>query len=111
MTDLTNNSKKLLCLLYKEFLERKKHSVSYALATQFQDYLSIQESFLPDEAPDDVVHILKELDRSGYIKVIYGDGIPEKVFLLDKAIFTMENRFKDNISAIVDFVLNLSTFL
>ena len=46
---LTNDSKRLLYILYNEYINRRNHNIPKKRAVNFDNAKSVQENFMPDE--------------------------------------------------------------
>lgn len=98
--ELTKDADKLLCLIYKEYLKRRKCGVRKTQAIHFEDPAILVNEFLSGENPDDVADLLFDLARVGFV-VTYIDA---SFYLTDKAIIYMENRFKNGLLEVADFI-------
>lgn len=93
---LTKDADKLACTLYKEYLSKRKSGVSKSDAKYFESIVNL----LPDWHPDDIDETLSELKRAGFVKrYVSGDFV-----LLDDLIIYMENRFKNGLTEVTDFI-------
>lgn len=97
---LTKDADRVLCSLYKEYLNRRKAGWSRAEAKDISvSYFRETESF-SNMPMDDVLDIMAELQRAGYVEADFnGDG-----FLRDKTIIEMENRFKNGLTEVLSFL-------
>lgn len=102
--EMTKDSKKLLSALYKEYLSKRKSGKSKSDASIFGSSEHIQAELMPEESADDVDETCRELDRLGYLKCFYADDIAYVVTLTTKAIADMENRFKNGLVDVVQFL-------
>lgn len=101
---LTNDAKKLLYGLYKEYVARRSIGVSRANAKMFRSAQSVHESFFPEWNISDVEDTLRELGRNGYVKNFYADNTVYNCQLCDEAISDLENRPKDIFLNVTDFI-------
>lgn len=101
---ISNDANKLLCLLYKGYLEKRKSGETKDKAKSFGGYLNIQQNFVPKWTPDDTDDTCRELDREGYIECRYYDGHVFSSALNDSAVVYMENRFKSGLSEVMDTI-------
>ena len=100
MVEFTKSADKLLCLLYKTFLERRKSGMSSRMVKRFDSSFLESNDELSSWHRDDAVDALLELARMKYVKTfIGGDFDPE-----DPAIIFMENRFKNGLKDVVGFL-------
>lgn len=94
---LSKNADKILCILYKEYLSNIKNGISKSEALNFntEDIDNIFKN-------QDIHFELSELKNKSLIEIwITGD-----ILLNSEAIIYMENRFKSNITEVVDFISN-----
>ena len=98
--EITRESEKLLCMLYKVYLDRRKSGEPRECARQFEDaFFSSAEPFASMNR-DDVDDLLQELARKGMLKTfIVGD-----CELTDEAIVYLENRFKNGLISVISFL-------
>ncbi len=104
MGTLTNDSEKLLSVIYKKYLENRKSGMSKSDAKNFGSSHIIHEQLLPKWLFDDVDDTCRELDRAGMLDCLYGDDIASNVMISDSGISYMENRFKNGLSEVVEFI-------
>ena len=102
--ELTRDAYKLLVLLYKRYLERRSEGVSKSLARRFGNVEDVRCQLLLSDQPDDVLETLRELSRSKMIFCVYGDDSVVFFDLTDQAIIAMENRFRNGVSDVLDFI-------
>lgn len=103
MLTLTKDADKLICCIYKEYLEKRKSGMSKSQAKEFDGnfYRSVKALSKWNDA--DVSDTLQELHNKQYIKKnILGD-----FSLLDDSVVYMENRFKNGLSEVMDFISSL----
>lgn len=104
---LTNDTHKMLCLIYNEFLNRRKIGMSKKEAKVFSHPAILQTEFLQGIHEDDIVDALTELANNGLIKLYYDCG-----FLLnDSAIIYMENRFSDKMDSFLEIISKIRSLL
>lgn len=97
---MTKDADKMLCCLYKEYLNRIKAGSSKNSSRDFSNEYPSSDEILSKWHPDDVSLTKKELMQAGYLTInIIGD-----FRLTDKAIYYMENRFKNGLNEVIDFV-------
>ena len=93
--ELTKDADKMLCILYKEYQDRRKAGQTKAEAK------SIDESYFHNSKPfrsmafEDVLDTMSEISRAEYIEM----DLSGNCFLKDKAIAYLESRFKKKLSA------------
>lgn len=98
--ELTRDTNTILCLIYKEFLARRKDGMSKSEAKSFDCPASIQIQFMQGILTDDIHDALMELANVGFAKVYVTDDF----MLTDKAIAFMENKFKKGLIEVTDFI-------
>lgn len=98
--DITKDSEKLLCSLYKVFLDRRKSGEPKRSARRFEDeFFSANEPFASMD-PSDVDDSILELHRKGLLKVFIGGDCD----LTDDALVYLENRFKNGLVSVLSFL-------
>lgn len=101
---LTKDSDRLICLLYKDYLERRKSGESKSIARTFGSSHDIHNRLVPDQIFDDVDDTCRELSRAGLLDCMWADNIAYFVTISDDGIIYMENRFKNGLMSVVDFL-------
>lgn len=100
---MTNDTKRLLCKIYKNYLERVKSGELKEVARYFNE-TELSKCEYSDILSDNNYDDLMELYNQNYI-TYYG---AENSFELNKpAIELMQNRFKNGIKDVVEFLLKL----
>lgn len=100
MANLTKDADKMVCTLYKVFLNHRKEGQSREEARCFEDLFFIQEKPFSTMNRQDVSDLQLELARANYIKRnIMGD-----CKLTDIAIIDLENRFKNGVADVLSFL-------
>lgn len=108
---LSNDADALICVLYKEYLHRRKSGISKRNAKSFGGSDFIQENFMQKWMLEDVTEICFELSDCGFLSCLKGENRVLESELTDNAIIYMENRFKDGISAFFSHLEHLRTIL
>jgi hypothetical protein len=103
MSELTKDADKVICYIYKEYLERRKSGMSKSEAKRFKMDFYQNIKVLSKWSDDDVSDTLRELHSKEFIK----REISGSFSLLDSAITYMENRFKKGLSEVMDFISSL----
>lgn len=92
---LSKDTDKVLCLIYKEYLSRRKNNILKDSALHFS------ENDLDDLFPNsDINFEILELKNNSLIEV----WITGEVLLNSNAIIYMENRFKNSLIELTDFI-------
>ena len=104
---LTNDTDRMLCLIYNEFLNRRKIGMSKRETICFPHPSVLQMEFLQGIHEDDIVDALTELANNGLIKLYYDCG-----FLLnDSAIIYMENRFSNKMDSFLETISKIRSLM
>ena len=103
MPELTKDAEKLICCIFKEYLEKRKSGMSKSQAKEFDGNFYLNIKALSKWNSADVSDTLHELHGKKYIK----ENILGDFSLLDDAIVYMENRFKNGLSEVMDFISSL----
>lgn len=98
--ELTKDADKLCCAVYKKYLELRKSGISKINARHFNESFYKEIELLSNWTDDDVDETLNELKRMGFIKKYLDGGFQ----LQDDFIIYMENRFKNGILEVSDFI-------
>lgn len=102
--ELTKDAEKLICLLYKSYLQKRKSGISKSQATCFGSSHDIHEQLCPELIFEDVDDTCRELSRADLLNCLWADNIAYHVILSDSAIIYMENRFKNGLVEVLEFV-------
>ena len=97
---MTKDADKMLCCLYREYLNRINAGSSKTSARKFTTEYIDSDKILSEWHPDDVYTVRNELKRTGYLNV----NIIGNFEFSDEGITYMENRFKNNINEVADFL-------
>ena len=103
MNDLTREQQKLLTSTYKEVLSRQP-AVSFDKANYFADSDKVMELFCPDSDSDHVSSLCWSLAFAGYITCEPGEDLADEIGLTDKTIIYMENKFKNSLKSVLEFL-------
>lgn len=104
--ELTKDAEKLICVMYKRYLEKRSSGQSKSEANYFGDTYTIYESFFPHESLDDIDEFVWELKRADFISGDYGDNILSDISITSNGLIYMENRFKNGIKDVLTFLSN-----
>ncbi len=100
MVELTNDADKMICYIYQSFLQRRKDGSSKADARRFSaDYFSTSKNFSSWHSQD-ISETLLELGRQQFVKIYIGGSF----VLSDHGLVYMENRFKNNVKELAEFI-------
>ena len=101
---LSNDNDFLICVLYKEFLKKRKNGISKSVARWLGSSDEIQENLMSNWSKEDVATACWELHNKGFLQCSPGDDIAYTTYLTDEGIIYMENRFSDKIEKILDYI-------
>ena len=101
---ISKDADKLICTLYREYLERRKNGISKEKARDFKDAESIHKSFFPNSLSDDIRDDCFELKSAGLLDGESADNTLIFVSISNGGIIYMENRFKNGLSDVIDFI-------
>lgn len=100
--DLTKDADKAICVIYKEFLNRRDNNMSKFNSANFT--FEEFKALLPNEIDDDLFSYLAELSKASFIKNYDLSGGFE---LSDKGIIYMEQRFGKKLDKVLDYLSKL----
>lgn len=98
--ELTKDADKMICIIYKAFLEERKNGHSKSEARRFKGSALNEFPIFSSWQACDISDTLHELRSKGLVKIfVTGD-----FELSDSGIIYMENRFKNGFLEVADFV-------
>lgn len=97
---MTKDTEKFLCEIYQEYLRRRKSGMSKSEAVQFSRPEEMVNEFMQGNLPDDMHECIYELKKLNYVHAY----ITNSFSLEDTAIIYMENRFKNGLKEVSDFI-------
>ena len=98
--NLTKDTDKILCLIYEEFLNRKKSGLSKSDSIRFDDPASLQTQFLQGILEDDIYDAVTELKNCKFVHAYIDDSFE----LTSSGIIYMENRFKKGLKELLSYI-------
>lgn len=101
---LTKDSETLICHIYKAYLEKRKSGIPKSDANYFESSEVIHRELLPEWLFEDVDDTCRELSRAKLICCKWGDDISIDIKISDLGISYMENRFKNGLAGVIDFI-------
>lgn len=110
-TKLTREADALICVLYREYLQRRKSGVSKADAKFFAGSEYIHEKLMAKWSFEDVDETCRELSRAGLLNCRYADNVTYMAIISDAGIIYMENRFADGLSSILSYLERIRAML
>ena len=97
---MTKDADKLLCCIYKIYLERRKSGMSKSDSKEFQDDFYKSDNHLSSWSDDDISDTLEELKNNNHVS-LFIDG---SFTLENDAIIYMENRFKNGLTEVLEIL-------
>ncbi len=97
---LTRDTDKMFCLIYEEYLNRRKANEPKSSAVRFNHPEALQSEFLQGIHEDDIYSALSELGKNKMIKRFVDGGF----VLTDQGIIYMESRFKSGIKEVLEYI-------
>lgn len=98
--DLTKDADEMLCVLYREYIERREQGMSKSSAKGFAHPELLQQALFPEWYLEDISDTLSELHKAGYIHLY----VESSFRLEDAAIVYMEGRFGRNLDKILSYI-------
>lgn len=108
--DLTHESQYLLFTMYQSYLQDRKSGKLIRESRYFDPEVLYNNQFKSYNA-EDFYDLLRELDRHGYADILYGDNVPMRCSLSDKAIRAGENRFKNQLNKVADGIIKIKKII
>jgi len=108
---LTKEADALICVLYKDFLQKRKEGISRGDAKWFGSADHIQKGLVPKLSLGDIEDICRELSRADFLNCRFADDTVCMAILTDTAIIYMENRFKNGFSELLDYLEKVKSIL
>lgn len=109
--ELTKDADAMICVLYKNYLRRRKSGVPKRDAKFFGGSAEIHTDLMPKWSFEDVDETCRELSRAGFLDCHFADNVTYLAYLTDDAIIYMENRFKDGISSLLEHLHSLMSII
>lgn len=100
MSALTKDADKIICCIYKEYLERRKSGSPKSEAKEFEANFYQDIKSIANWDCNDISDTLHELQNAGFLKVY----ITNDFSMNDETIVYMENRFKNGLAELTDFI-------
>ena len=109
--ELTKEANCLICILYKEYLIRRKHGSSREAAGTFRGSKYIHTEFLSKWQYEDVVAVCHELHNVGLMRCIASDFNILRIKFENKGITYMEKRFQRNINSVLNYLAKIKNLI
>ena len=98
--ELTKDADKMICVIYKSFLQARKNGCAKVDARRFNKSALKEFPILRNWNPRDISDTLLEIGRKGLVQIYIGGDFK----LSDSGIIYMENRFKNGLLEVTDFI-------
>jgi len=102
-TKLSKNADALICLLYKEYCDKRNKGASIVDSANFGGLEQFQ-NIASKLSPEDIVVTCRELGRNGLVDIEDADDSIYLMSLSDNGIIYMENRFKNGVADVLDYL-------
>ncbi len=109
--EITKDADYLLCVLYKEYKFRRADGLSKQQARFFGDAEDIFNCIFKEWDLEDLEAACGELKETGFINCYYADDTACSIFLSNKAFIYMENRFKNNMESLLDYITKIKKII
>lgn len=96
--------------MYRDYLELSK-KVGPEKANYFGDSDGINYKYFINRSDDYVSTLCWKLQRKGYINCYSGDNKANLISITDDTIIYFENKFKNNVSKVIDAINELLNFV
>lgn len=101
---LTKDADRLICMLYKSYLEKRKNGDAKSSARYFGDSNEIRDVFLPSWSSEDVAEECWGLSRMDVVTCTPGDNLANNVRISDEGIVYMESRFANGLKEVISYI-------
>lgn len=106
-TELTNEGKYMLYVMYQEYLGRRNQDIPKDDAMLFGGAEQLQSSLFPAWPTHDISAVARDLSASGFLSTLFGDNELLESSLTKDAIIFMETRFKRNLKNLLGAISEL----
>lgn len=100
MIELTKDADKLVCSMYKSYLEKRKSGVDKVKAKTFEITEIQSYNHCSSWNINDIKATVAEISRAGLGDMYYSGGF----YANDQFIIYMENRFKNGLTEVIEFI-------
>ena len=104
---MTNDAKKVLFGLYKEYFDKISHGFTRKDSKYFGSSTDIQQEFFPEMYPEDIEDILFELSSLGLVDNIEASGSIYSCSLSSKGISVFEDLPKNSLKTFISFAFEI----
>lgn len=103
--NLTKDADKVICLIYKDYLNKRDSGISKSSAKAYARRSDWPESLTANFSVNDIMDTLRELKSVGFLRCYLHGGF----VLTDQAIAYMENRFPNGISQVLEWLAKIKS--
>lgn len=108
---LTREANALICVLYREYLQRRKAGMPKADAKLFDGSEYIHTQLMTKWSFEDIDETCRELSRAGILDCSYADDVTVLAQISDAGIIYMENRFTNGLTSLLGYIEKLLPIL
>ena len=108
---LSREADTLLCVLYKEYLQRRKQGSSKVQAAAFAGSEFVHTQLMPRWSVEDVDETCRELNDAGLLSCFIADNQVCEIKLVNTGIVYMENRFTLGIESVFNYLEKIRSVL
>lgn len=108
--ELSKINDAFICILYKSYLDKKESGASLAKARRIGSISNLRE-LLPNWQDEDIEVCCGDLKKDGLLSVTYADDTVWDSSFTEKGIIYMENRFKDKVKNVIEYVKTIASFI
>lgn len=108
---MTKDAEYLLCILYKEYTERRNEGKSKNESSYFGSSKNVLETFFGECELEDLDHTLWELSRLKYVHCFNADNTIYQFYLTPMGIEYMENIYKNKFDKLIDRIAKLKSII
>ena len=107
---LSKTTDAFICLLYKNYLEKRKNGESLSVSRRTGSIDNLMK-LLPDWKKEDIEVCCYDLSARGLLGILRADNTVWNSSFTEDGIIYMENRFKNKVSAIIDYLKDIKSFV
>ena len=108
---ISKDADALICVLYKEYLQRRKTGLSKNEARYFGGSDYIQKNLTRKWSVEDVDETCRELSRNNLLDCLFLDNVAAEILLTDVAVTYMESRFSQRLSSVIGYIERIRSIL
>lgn len=109
LDELTKDAQFLLSTMYKNYLDSRQAGKSKIDSMAFGSEFEIHDQLMSQWQQADVRETINELSRQHLLNVMFGSNTAMRVSLSTDAVVLMENKFKNKVNSVIDFVAKVKS--